>query len=843
MTTTATKSKASGIRRVSRWMNSKERKPFPFQREVWKSIVAGDNGILHSPTGTGKTLAIWLGAIAAWYEQQVAGELQAKTEKAQRKTKRVNRNNFESIQVIWLTPLRALAADTLLALQEPVSDLGLPWLVERRTSDTSSSVKTKQKNRLPSCLITTPESLSILLSYPKTQAQFSSLKLIVLDEWHELMGTKRGVQAELGLSRLRSLSPIARTWAVSATIGNVEQAMQTAIGCAAEQGGVPATVVKAPARRKLSMKSLIPKTIERFPWAGHMGLKSVPAVIEAIESKRSSLIFTNTRSQSEKWYSAILHAKPEWAGRIGLHHGSLDRGKRAWVERELDAGNLHCVVCTSSLDLGVDFFPVEQVMQVGSPKGIARLMQRAGRSGHYPGGKSQLVFVPTHALELIELAAAKDALKQNRIESRVPLTGSLDVLVQHVVTLAAGSHVDAEALFHEVRQTNAFQDLTEVEWQWVLDFVQRGGESLRAYPDFRRVVEAEEGLIISDDKIAKRHRMSIGTISSDREVLVKFLKGGRLGTIEERFVSKLKPGDNFLFAGRTLKLVMIRDMTAWVKRAKGKVAALPRWAGGRLPLSSELSEAVRDKLGDAKRGKFSGPEMKAVKPLLELQSKWSEIPDENSLLIEQVKTRDGFHMFVYPFEGRLVHEGLAAILAWRMSRLQPITFATTINDYGIELLSPTEPPLEKAIESGLFDTNNLLDQINKSMNAGELDRRQFRDIARIAGLVFGGLPGQGKSSRQLQASSDMFFDVFREYDSENLLLKQARREVLDLQLEHRRLSEAMWRLSKAKLVVKQPPKPTPLAFPILVDRLRMKLSSEKLADRIARLTKQFEKAT
>jgi ATP-dependent Lhr-like helicase len=403
--------------------------------------------------------------------------------------------------------------------------------------------------------------------------------------------------------------------------------------------------------------------------------------------------------------------------------------------------------------------------------------------------------------------------------------------------------VDAEALFHEVRQTNAFENLTEVEWQWVLDFVQRGGESLRAYPDFRRVVEAEEGLTISDDKIAKRHRMSIGTISSDREVLVKFLKGGRLGTIEERFVSKLKPGDNFLFAGRTLKLVMIRDMTAWVKRAKGKVAALPRWMGGRLPLSSELSEAVRDKLGDAKRGKFTGPEMKAVKPLLDLQSKWSEIPDENSLLIEQVKTRDGFHLFVYPFEGRLVHEGLAAILAWRMSQLQPITFATTINDYGIELLSPTEPPLEKAIESGLFDTNNLLDQINKSMNAGELDRRQFRDIARIAGLVFGGLPGQGKSSRQLQASSDMFFDVFREYDSENLLLKQARREVLDLQLEHQRLSEAMWRLSKAKLVITHPPKPTPLAFPILVDRLRMKLSSEKLADRIARLTKQFEKAT
>jgi ATP-dependent Lhr-like helicase len=843
----------SSIKRVSDWMKSKDRRPFPFQRKVWKSIVAGEDGILHSPTGTGKTLAIWLGAIAAWQAQHSQSQIDAKTEKAQRKTKRVNRNNFEPIQVLWVTPLRALAADTLLALQEPVADLKLPWIVERRTSDTSSSVKTKQKNRLPSCLITTPESLSILLSYPKTQSQFSTLKLIVLDEWHELMGTKRGVQAELGLSRLRTLSPAARTWAVSATIGNVEQAMLTAIGNvadgpAASEGAVGekvatnATVVKAPARRKLSMRSLTPKTIERFPWAGHMGLKSLDAVVEAIDSVGSSLVFTNTRAQAERWYAAILYAKPEWAGKIGLHHGSLDRKKRAWVERELDSGNLRCVVCTSSLDLGVDFFPVEQVLQVGSPKGIARLMQRAGRSGHYPGGKSQLVFVPTHALELVELAAAKDALKQNRIESRIPLTGSLDVLAQHVVTIAAGTTFDAEELYHEVRQTNAFSQLTEIEWQWVLDFVQRGGESLRAYPDFKRVVATEGGLTITDDKIAKRHRMSIGTISSDREVLVQFLKGGKLGTIEERFVSKLKPGDNFLFAGRTLKLVMIRDMTAWVRRAKGKVAALPRWAGGRLPLSSELAEAVREKLGDAKRGKFSGPEMRAIKPLLELQANWSEIPDERSLLIEQVKTRDGFHTFVYPFEGRLVHEGLAAILAWRMSRLQPITFSTTINDYGIELLSPTKPPLEQAIESGLFTADNLLNQIDKSMNAGELDRRQFRDIARIAGLVFGGLPGQGKSSRHLQASSDMFFDVFRDYDPDNLLLEQSRREVLDLQLEHRRLSAAMLRLSRANLILKHPPKPTPLCFPILVDRLRMKLSSEKLADRIARMTQQLEKA-
>ncbi|MEM7783816.1 MAG: ligase-associated DNA damage response DEXH box helicase, partial [Planctomycetota bacterium] len=752
--------------------------------------------------------------------------------------RRVNRNRAETIRVVWITPLRALAADTVSALNEPVDSLKLPWTVERRTSDTSSSLKTKQKNRLPSCLVTTPESLSVLLSHQKCQQQFSKLQMIVLDEWHELMGTKRGVQTELCLARLRQLCPQILTWAISATIGNVEEARETAIGECCERS----VVVKAPARRKLSMRSLIPKSIERFPWAGHMGLKSLESVIHAIDQKESSLVFTNTRSQAEKWYSAILHGKPEWAGKMGLHHGSMDRKKRTWVERELDAGNLKCVICTSSLDLGVDFLPVQQVLQIGSPKGIARLLQRAGRSGHYPGGKSELVFVPTHALELVELAAAKKAIRANQIESRIPMSGSLDVLAQHVITLAAGGGFNSDDLFKEVRTTRCFRDLTENQWQWVLDFAIRGGESLRAYPDFRRIRKTEGGMFeIVDDRTARRHRMSIGTITSDREVLVKYMKGGKLGTIEERFVSKLKPGDNFLFAGRTLKLIMMRDMTAWVRRAKGKVAALPRWMGGRLPLSTELSEAVRDELTQAKQGVFYGPEMKSVKPLLMLQAKWSDIPDSDSLLIEQVKTRDGYHTFVYPFEGRLVHEGLAAILAWRMSQLQPISFATTINDYGIELLSPTVPPLEKAIDQGLFSAGQLMNQIEKSMNASELDRRQFRDIARVAGLVQSGFPGQAKSSKQLQASSDMFFDVFREYDPENLLLKLARSEVMEFQLEQVRLASALERLSTTQVNIQFPPKPTPLAFPILIDRLRMKLSSEKVADRIARLTQQYEK--
>ena len=848
---------SDGLSIVRDWMKLKDRNPFPFQRATWKAIAAGESGLLHSPTGTGKTLAVWLGAIADWINQQPGISEWNQPKSGSRQA--------VPIQVLWITPLRALAADTLSALEEPIKELKLPWTVERRTSDTSSSVKARQKSRLPSCLVTTPESLSLLLSYPQTAEQLSTLKLIVVDEWHELMGTKRGVQTELGLSRLRSLSPQVMTWAVSATIGNVEEALSTAVGrplaayadspnsASADRTGsgpdlafhatknAKRTIIRAPQQRKLSVRSLIPQKMDLFPWAGHLGLKSMESVLEALDSAGSSLLFTNTRSQAERWYAALLQARPNWAGQLGLHHGSLDQDKRKWVEQELDAGRLKCVVCTSSLDLGVDFFPVEQVLQVGSPKGIARLMQRAGRSGHYPGGKSQLVFVPTHALELIELAAAKESLKRKQIESRVPLTGCLDVLAQHVVTLAAGAQVDPQQILAEVRQTHAFQDLDEAQWEWVMDFVQRGGDSLKAYPDFRKVVATEAGISIADPNMAKRHRMSIGTISSDQEVLVKFLKGGRLGTIEERFVSKLKPGDKFTFAGRTLKLVMFRDMTAWVRKSTGKVAAVPRWMGGHLPLSSELAKSVRDRLGEASRGEFRGPEMRACRPLLDLQAAWSCVPDEDTLLIEQVKTREGFHLFFFPFEGRLVHEGLAALLAWRISRLQPITFATTVNDYGVELLSPTEPLLEQALKKDLLSPAGLLPQIEKSMNATELDRRQFRDIARIAGLVGKGLPGQGKSSRQLQASSDLFFDVFKEFDPENLLLKQSRREVLSQQLEHQRLESALQRLATGDVVIRHPPKPTPLAFPILVDRLRSRLSSERLEDRIQRMTQQFEK--
>jgi ATP-dependent Lhr-like helicase len=662
------------------------------------------------------------------------------------------------------------------------------------------------------------------------------LRLIVVDEWHELMATKRGVQTELALARVRGLVPEVRTWGVSATLGNLDEAMETLLGVGGE-----GTLVQGVVGKPIVIDTILPKNINRFPWAGHFGTQMVPPVIEAIDEGGTCLVFTNTRAQAEIWYQAILDARPEWQEVLALHHGSLSREERDRVEVGLKDGTLRAVVCTSSLDLGVDFTPVDRVLQVGSPKGVARLLQRAGRSGHRPGVPSRVTCVPTHALELVDMASAREAALAGRIESREGVERPLDVLAQHLVTLAVGTGFREEELLAEVRTTRAYRHLTDEEWTWTLDFVVRGGDSLRAYPEYRRVVRGEDGVYRVEDKdIAKRHRMSIGTIVSDAAMQVQYIGGGKLGTVEESFLARLKPGDRFLFAGRALEFVRIKDMTAWVRRTNRVQGAVPRWMGGRLPLSSELSHAIRQELEHAKNGELRSPEMQAIAPILELQGRWSAIPAEDELLIERVQTRDGHHLFFYPFEGRLVHEGLAALFAYRLSRIRPITFTMAANDYGFELLAPEPAPLEEALDDGLLSTERLAEQIQASLNEVELAKRQFREIARIAGLVFQGFPGMNKSARQIQASSGLFFDVFARYEPNNLLLHQAHREVLERQLEEGRMGVALRRLGASRLLIKEPRRPTPMAFPILVDRLRETLTSESLTDRIERMTLRLE---
>ncbi|MCX6049183.1 MAG: ligase-associated DNA damage response DEXH box helicase, partial [Chloroflexi bacterium] len=659
------------------WFEAQGWTPFPFQQAVWQAYARGESGLIHSPTGTGKTYAAWLGPVMAWV---------AENPPPYRTTRR---HIAPPLRVLWITPLRALAADTATALARPLLDLNLPWTLETRTGDTSSTVRARQNTRLPTALITTPESLSLLLARANAAELFRDVTTVIVDEWHELMATKRGVQVELALARLRRWQPQLRTWGLSATMGNLDQALRTLIGVADYATGEIAQgqLVRGDMSKALVFDAVIPAQVDRFPWAGHLGLTLLPQVLTIIEASKSTLVFTNTRSQTERWFQALLEVRPEWAGEIALHHSSLELKTRTWVENALRAGTLRCVVCTASLDLGVDFPTVDRVLQIGSPKGVARLMQRAGRSGHQPGAVSRVTCVPAHALELLEVSAARAAMQHGQIEARSAIENPLDVLVQHVVTIGLGGGFTADELYREVRTTQAFHRLTPDEWQWALDFVTRGGAALNHYSQYHRVVEEDGHYRVVDRQVAQMHRMSIGTILGDATLVVQYLSGGKIGNIEESFAARLKPGDKFTLAGKVLEFVRLRDMKVWVRRATGAKGLIPRWYGGSLPLSDELTEAMRERLAQARNGQYLDAEMQALQPLFALQAKWSRIPGPAELLIEATKTREGHHLFFYPFEGRLVHEGLAALTAYRLAQTQPITFTLAANDYGFELLS------------------------------------------------------------------------------------------------------------------------------------------------------------
>ena len=818
--------------RIDSWFAQNGWAPFAFQRDVWRAYADGASGLIHAATGTGKTYAAWLGPLQDWMARNAAAPATRK------------RSTNAPLQVLWITPLRALAADTEAALRAPIEALELPWTIESRTGDTTEKVKRAQRERLPTALITTPESLELLLCRDDQETLFDTLQCVIVDEWHELMATKRGVQVELALARLRTLCPALRTWGLSATLGNLSVACETLLGRDRDTGAPNAGVlVRGIVPKEISIESLLPETMERFPWAGHLNTKLLPQVIERIERAQSAIIFTNTRSQCEIWYQSIIAERPEWFETVAIHHGSLDKGQRQMVEDGLKSGRFHVVVATSSLDLGVDFAPVDVVMQVGSPKGVARLLQRAGRAGHSPGRVSQVVCVPTHAFELVEVAAARDAIRDGKIESRDPVDRPLDLLAQHLVTRAIGGGFTRPEIMAELRTSRAYAQLTDAELDWVLDFITHGGAALRAYPEYSRVVNEYGHYFVTDRKVIQRHRMSIGTIVSDTALAVRFLTGGRLGTIEESFIARLKPKDRFIFAGRALEFVRVKDLTAWVRKARSQSGAVPSWQGSRMPLSTELSLAVREKLEEARTGVFSSVEMEAVRGIMAVQAERSLIPARDELLIERVDTREGHHLFVYPFEGRLVHEGLAALCAYRIAQLAPITFSFACNDYGFELLSPEPIPIEEALESGLFSSAHLLHDITQSLNAAELARRQFREIARVAGLIFQGFPGQSKSMKQVQASSGLLYDVFAKYDPDNLLLLQAEREVLERQLEASRIGATLRRLEGSRVRLIDVERATPLAFPLLVDRSRARLSSEKLSHRVRRMTAHAERST
>lgn len=808
--------------RLSAWFASRGWSPLPFQKTMWRHYLAGESGLLHTPTGSGKTLAMFGGPL-----------LQALADPRRRATGR-NGKTVPALQVLWITPLRALASDTARALREPLAALGLDWQVGLRTGDASARDKRLAREGRVDVLVTTPESLALLLSYPDTMERLRQLRCVVVDEWHELVGNKRGVLLQLNLRRLRDALPALQVWGLSATLGNLDEARQVLLPDRAD-----APLVSGVRPRPVAVETLLPLQGERFPWAGHLGLSQLQRVQEKLFAVGTSLLFTNTRAQAELWHQALAAVWPEDATTLALHHGSLDPAQRRVVEQGLRDGTLRCVVATSSLDLGVDFPAVDQVLQIGSPKGIARLVQRAGRARHRPGESGRIVCVPSHALELVEYAAARRALADGVIEARRPLLLSLDVLAQHCVSCALGGGFDADALFEQVRRTHAFAALDPAHWQGVLDFIVQGGQALAQYPDFHKVVRDEDGVYrVHDRRVALRHRLSIGTITSDGSVSVQFLRGGRLGTVEEQFVGRLRPGDRFQFAGRLLELVRLENLTAYVKLARGGDGVVPRWQGGRLPLSDALGQEMEVVLASP----ADSPEMRWLAPLLRLQARVSALPGPSLLLVEHVRRREGQFVFVYPFAGRQVNEGLAALMALRWTRLQANTFGYAANDYGFVLAPARAVEVDAARVAALLQPDSLFEDLRDSLNLGELARRQFRDIARVSGLLIPALPGRTpRSMRQLQASAGLLYDVLRQHDPDHILLGLAEREVLHGQLDLASLASTLRRCQARTLCVQHPATLGPLSFPLWAERLRGQLSNEDWKTRVLRAAGQLEK--
>lgn len=795
------------------WFETKGWSPFEFQQQAWRARLSGQSGLLHVPTGAGKTYAAFIGALVHAMTQP----------------------RKPGVRILYITPLKAVSRDVCLALEAATRAIAPAFRVEDRTGDTAQSVRAKQRAQAPEILVTTPESLSVLLSHADHENVFGALETVILDEWHELLGNKRGSLLELAMTRLKAIRPQLSTWALTATIANLTEAARAAAGS-------DATVITANIHRPVIIDSLLPEKIDSFPWAGHLGLRMLQPLLTWLDPTMPTLIFTNTRSQAERWYNEILIKRPAWADTLALHHGSIDRAERERVEQGIKSGSVTLVVCTSSLDLGVDFGPVERVVQIGSPKGIARLLQRAGRSAHRPGAAAKVLFVPTHALELIEIASVRRAISQSIVEARRPIDEPLDVLVQHLVTRALGGGFTRAQIAGEVRSADAFRSLTDADLEWALMFITQGGASLQAYSNFRRVVVEDGVYKVVDSRIARVHRMSIGTIQSDPTVRLKFQRGREIGSVEESFVAKLKPGDKFSFGGRILQFRRLENLNAIVKLASGSATVSTSWAGGRLPYSAPLSKAVKATLSRYADGQEDrDPEGCAIEPILRAQRRLSNLPHEGEVLVELARTRDGDHLFLFPFEGRALHEALGAVLALRLARRTKATFSITTNDYGLELMSAEEFHFMPSLDRDLLSTNDIEQDLKEALNLTQMARQKFRDIARIAGLVHPGHPGARKNARQLQASAGLLYDVLRRYEPEHPLILQAERQALAELVDGERLKETLNWLANAKHLINRVDRPTPLGFPLLVERWGSRLSTESLTDRIEKMKAQWTK--
>ena len=813
---------------ITKFFKKNNWQPLDFQIEAWESYLRGESGIIQVPTGYGKTYAALMGPLLKLKELK----------------------SSKGINILLVTPLKALSRDLKKSIFNATQYFDANITVGIRNGDTSNHEKKKQIIKPPNILITTPESLTLLISNKESNKLFTNLFSIIIDEWHELMGCKRGNQCELALSWLRGNNRNIQIWAMSATIGNIEEAATSILGLSSKMH----KIIKSNLVKRIEINSVIPDNIGTFPWSGHLGIKSHKSLLKEIDKDKSTLIFTNTRNQSERWFQCLKYFNPEMENNIALHHGSLDKEVRKSVEEGVKKGSIKWVVCTSSLDLGIDFQPVDQIVQIGSAKNIGRLIQRAGRSAHKPGGISKILFMPTNALELLEISAMRRLISKGITEKINIPEMSYDVLLQHLVTLACGPGFDPDIEKERIKNCLSYRNLKDEDWKWCLDFLEYGGKCLKAYPKYKKIEKIYEfndkknfKYIVKDKTLIRIHKFNIGTITSDKSVQVKYLKGKSLGSLEENFASKLKMGDTFFFAGKMLEFIKIRDMILYVKKSSQKSSMIPAWVGGQMVISDLLSKNIRKEISLTNelfnfKG-FVNKELKSLFPILEKQKEISNIPKESQLLTE-IYSFKGFNtLFVFPLEGKFVNEGIAFLWALRFANINKATFNIAANDFGFSITSNESYDFSLLTNylSYFMSSENLAKDLESAINFSELTKNKFKNIAQISGLINNNNPSKLKTSNQLSISSNLLFEVFNKYENKHLLLKQSSDEVKKQLLEIDRINSCLQRMSKLDLILNKTDSPSPFAFPLLVERLKNTLSNETIEERVNKLIKFYER--
>ncbi|MBI0538560.1 ligase-associated DNA damage response DEXH box helicase [Roseomonas sp. KE2513] len=766
------------------WFAARGWTPRPHQLALWRAARAGESALLIAPTGGGKTLAGFLPTLLD-----------------------LHGNPREGLHTLYVSPLKALAVDIARNLMDPVEEMGLGIRIETRTGDTPQNRRARQRQTPPQILLTTPESLAVLLSSPEASELFGGLRAVVVDEAHAMAGTKRGDQLSLLMARLDLLAPGLRRVGLSATVAHPD-ALRAWLSPTARAEDVRLVVGRGGAEPVMDL--MLPAG--HLPWGGHMGIASAPRVLERIEGAGVTIVFVNTRAQAELIFAALWRLN-EGNLPIGLHHGSLQIEQRRKVEAAMSAGKLRAVVATASLDLGIDWGAVDQVIQVGAPKGVARLLQRIGRANHRMDEPSRAVLVPANRFEVIECVAATEAVRAHELDGEPPRPGGLDVLAQHVLAMACQAPFHPDDLYAEVTRAGAYATLTRRDFDDVLRFVEDGGYALRAYERFRRLFRDAEGLVhVRDIRVARQARMNLGTIVDTPMLKVRIRGGPVLGEVEEWFASTLEPGHCFIFAGQTLRYEGIDALTMVVTRGGEGEPRVPAYAGARLPLSTNLSLRVRSILADPRRWRAM-PE--PVRDWLRLQQRRSELPQRDGMLIEVFPRGGRWFMVAYCFEGRLAHQTLGMLVTKRMERLGygPMGYLGT--DYVLATWSAFEP----ADPERLFEEDILGEELEEWIAESSMLRRTFRNIATIAGLIEKNHPGAEKSGRQMSMNSDLIYDVLRRHEPDHILLRATRAEAATGLTDVGRIATLLARIRGA-IRIRRLDRVSPLAVPALIEEGR-----------------------